>query len=204
MKLQGKISNWNDEKGFGFVEQNGGGERAFVHIKAFNHRNRRPVDGDVIIYELERDNKNRYQAKNIKYAGERNKSAKKKSTQTGSLFGIFMAFYFAIISLLIFIGKISLSVLGLYLLMSVVAFIAYAIDKSAAQAGRWRTKESTLHILSLLFGWPGAYFGQEILRHKSIKKEFRTVYFITVILNIAGLIWLHTDSGAIVMRHLPF
>lgn len=204
MKLKGKISNWNDEKGFGFVEPHGGGERAFVHIKAFNQRTRRPVDGDVIIYELERDNNNRYQAKNVKYASDRNKKTKKPGIKTESLFGVFMAMFFAILLLLIFIGKTSLSVLGLYLLMSVVAFIAYAIDKSAAQAGRWRTKESTLHILSLFFGWPGAYFGQEILRHKSIKREFRTVFFITVLLNIAGLIWLHTDSGSIVLRHLPF
>ena len=32
MKLQGKIVNWNDKKGFGFVEPNGGGERAFMFI----------------------------------------------------------------------------------------------------------------------------------------------------------------------------
>ncbi|MEH6454645.1 MAG: DUF1294 domain-containing protein, partial [Psychromonas sp.] len=34
MKFQGKISNWQDGKGFGFVEPTGGGQRAFVHIKA--------------------------------------------------------------------------------------------------------------------------------------------------------------------------
>lgn len=31
MKLQGQVVNWNDDKGFGFVEPNGGGDRAFVH-----------------------------------------------------------------------------------------------------------------------------------------------------------------------------
>ena len=41
-----------------------------------------------------------------------------------------------------------------YLLMSLVAFIAYALDKRAARRGEWRTPESTLHALELLCGWP--------------------------------------------------
>jgi hypothetical protein len=32
MRFQGKVFNWNDDKGFGFFEPNGGGERAFVHM----------------------------------------------------------------------------------------------------------------------------------------------------------------------------
>ena len=70
MRLQGKVLNWNDDKGFGFVEPNGGGERAFVHIKAFKPRARRPINGDVIIYELVRENNNRYKASNIQFAGD--------------------------------------------------------------------------------------------------------------------------------------
>src|SRR3546814_19155049 len=33
MRLAGRISDWNDEKRYGFVTPNGGGDRAFVHIK---------------------------------------------------------------------------------------------------------------------------------------------------------------------------
>ncbi|MFT6218870.1 MAG: cold shock CspA family protein [Cycloclasticus pugetii] len=68
MKFQGKVLNWNDEKGFGFVEPNGGGKRAFVHIKAFKPRSRRPVNGEIIVYELVQDNNNRYKAENIQFA----------------------------------------------------------------------------------------------------------------------------------------
>jgi cold shock CspA family protein len=60
MRFQGKVLNWNDDKGFGFVEPNGGGERAFVHIRAFTTRSRRPVNCEIIIYELVRENNNRY------------------------------------------------------------------------------------------------------------------------------------------------
>ncbi|MFN5835681.1 MAG: cold-shock protein, partial [Pseudanabaena sp.] len=31
MRFQGKISDWNDERGFGFVTPNGGGPKAFLH-----------------------------------------------------------------------------------------------------------------------------------------------------------------------------
>ncbi|WP_342352801.1 DUF1294 domain-containing protein [Psychrosphaera saromensis] len=68
--------------------------------------------------------------------------------------------------------------------------MTYAIDKSAAKKGRWRTKESTLHLLSLAGGWPGAYFAQNILRHKLRKKPFKVVYWITVLLNVSGILWL--------------
>lgn len=48
MKLQGKIFNWNDERGFGFAEPLGGGDHVFVHINSFKSRSLRPVNGDVI------------------------------------------------------------------------------------------------------------------------------------------------------------
>ena len=54
-----------------------------------------------------------------------------------------------------------------YLVMSLVAFAAYAVDKSAAKRGAWRTPESTLHTLELLCGWPGAWLAQRLLRHKT-------------------------------------
>ena len=115
---------------------------------------------------------------------------------SGNTFGITFTMLFCIGLLAsVFSGKLPVIIVGLYIVMSLIAFIAYAIDKSAAQNGRWRTKESTLHTLSVLGGWPGAYFAQIRLRHKSSKKEFKNVYWVTVVLNLAGLFWLHTEQG---------
>ena len=50
MRNQGRITEWNDERSFGFVTPGGGGERAFLHISAFAARNKRPVVGDSITY----------------------------------------------------------------------------------------------------------------------------------------------------------
>ena len=47
MRFQGRITNWNDDKGFGFAIPNGGGDKAFVHVKALMSK-RRPVEGDLI------------------------------------------------------------------------------------------------------------------------------------------------------------
>jgi uncharacterized membrane protein YsdA (DUF1294 family) len=84
---------------------------------------------------------------------------------------------------------------AIYVALSITTFVVYAIDKSAAKNGRWRTKESTLHLFSLFGGWPGAYCAQVLLRHKSSKQAFKRVYWITVLVNLAGLYWLQTEKG---------
>jgi uncharacterized membrane protein YsdA (DUF1294 family) len=77
-----------------------------------------------------------------------------------------------------------------YLAMSVACFIAYALDKSAARRGERRTPESTLLMLGLFGGWPGAVLAQQWLRHKTVKQPFRQMFWLTVALNIACFLWL--------------
>lgn len=57
MRYQGKISGWKDDQGFGFVSPNGGGQKAFIHINAFLKHSARPVAGDLVTYELAKDEK---------------------------------------------------------------------------------------------------------------------------------------------------
>ncbi len=71
----------------------------------------------------------------------------------------------------------------------------YAKDKAAAQSGDWRTPESTLHLLSMFGGWVGAMVAQTYLRHKSQKPEFRMTYYLTVIINLAGLLFIIVGGG---------
>ena len=66
------------------------------------------------------------------------------------------------------------------LAVSAATFLVYAADKSAAQRGRWRVSERTLHLWSLLGGWPGAFLAQRVLRHKTRKEEFLSGYRRTV------------------------
>jgi uncharacterized membrane protein YsdA (DUF1294 family) len=79
--------------------------------------------------------------------------------------------------------------------MNMLTFLVYAWDKSAARAGRWRTAESTLHLMALAGGWPGALLAQQWLRHKSVKPAFRAVFWATVVLNVAVWLWLCSPWG---------
>jgi uncharacterized membrane protein YsdA (DUF1294 family) len=82
-----------------------------------------------------------------------------------------------------------------YAVISLLTFIIYAIDKSAAKAQRRRTSEATLHLLALAGGWPGALLAQQWLRHKSAKRAFRMVFWFTVVLNVVGLVLLCSPWG---------
>jgi uncharacterized membrane protein YsdA (DUF1294 family) len=105
--------------------------------------------------------------------------------------GIFLAF----IAILTLSGKLPLALLGLYAGASIVAFVAYAADKSAARRNAWRIRESTLHLLALIGGWPGALVAQNHLRHKTSKPPFLVVFWASALLNCIALGLFISRSG---------
>jgi uncharacterized membrane protein YsdA (DUF1294 family) len=86
--------------------------------------------------------------------------------------------------------SVPFSVAVAYIAMSLLCFLVYAWDKSAARAGRWRIRESTLLLLGLFCGWPGGLLAQQLLRHKSAKVSFRRMFWITLLLNMVGFLVL--------------
>lgn len=87
-------------------------------------------------------------------------------------------------------------VLPASVLLNLGAFLAYWHDKFAAQNGRWRIKEDTLHLWSLAGGWGGAWFAQQVLRHKSVKASFRAIYWSTVMTHCAAVLGIWWFSRA--------
>lgn len=69
---------------------------------------------------------------------------------------------------------------GVFLVISVWTYLAYRGDKKKAEAGEWRTPESTLHFLELLGGWPAAFLSQRLLRHKISKLKYQLVFWAIV------------------------
>ena len=58
--------------------------------------------------------------------------------------------------------------------LNFAAFAAFGIDKSHAETGRRRIRESTLLTLAMFGGTPGAYAGRSMFRHKTRKQPFCT------------------------------
>ncbi|MGA8260544.1 MAG: cold shock domain-containing protein [Arenicellales bacterium] len=48
MRYKGRIANWKDDRGFGFIAPNAGGQQVFVHIKSFANRQRRPAGNEAV------------------------------------------------------------------------------------------------------------------------------------------------------------
>lgn len=86
-------------------------------------------------------------------------------------------------------------VAGIYVGASLLAFAIYAADKSAATTDAWRVSESTLLVVGLVGGWPGAIVAQQVLRHKSSKVSFRSAFWGTVALNVTAFLLLASPFG---------
>lgn len=198
MRSKGKIASWNDDKGCGFITPLAGGKRVFIHVKAFSNRNRRPEINDVVTFALSKDKQGRPCAANATLAADklREKTAQKNSTPATLL----AVFFLCVIGASAIIGRLPVIIGIEYATLSLVTFVAYALDKSAAQRGAWRTSEGALHMLGLAGGWPGALIAQQTLRHKSKKMSFRIVFWATVMINCAALVWLHTERGRAVLE----
>lgn len=119
----------------------------------------------------------------------------KKRSTSKSIGSAFTTLFCAGLLAAILADKLSPIAAGFYSLMSLLTFIAYAVDKFSAKHGHWRTPEKTLHILGFVGGWPGAFFAQKLLHHKSKKQTFKGVFWVTVILNLACFFWLCSERG---------
>jgi uncharacterized membrane protein YsdA (DUF1294 family)/cold shock CspA family protein len=193
MRKKGKVATWNDEKGYGFIKPLDGGSQIFIHIKAFANRSRRPEVGEVVAYAVTKDSQGRLRAKSATLAGQKLREAPRSKSGVPAIMIALM--FIAAVGSSALLTNLSSLIPVAYAVISFITYVVYAIDKSAAQSGRWRTSEGTLHFLALMGGWPGALVAQETLRHKSKKASFRIVFWATVLVNCAGLAWLHTADG---------
>lgn len=194
MRKKGKITYWNHQKGYGFIEPDSGDERVFVHITSLSNRELRPKIDQRVSYAQSKDKQGRARAINVTRAGD--KPLRKHANYGKPLMMLLAVAFLAAVGTAVLVTDMPVQVLYVYLGLSALTFVVYAMDKNAAQRDSWRTPESTLHLLSLLGGWPGATIAQQTLRHKSQKKEFRFMFWVTVVLNCGGLYWLFTPGGA--------
>jgi len=196
MRFKGTLVDWNDDRGFGFIDPAEGGSRVFCHISAFQDRSSRPSTGKLLTYEIVRDERGRPRAQQVRYAGKSPPPTRKPpSTPHLGTAVVLSGLFGASLAALSLGGFLSWLVPLWYLGWSSVLFLVYGWDKVAAEGGHWRTKEATLNTLALIGGWPGGWIGQQAFRHKSRKVSFQVQFWISVAINIAALSWLVMSGG---------
>ena len=191
MLVKGRITDWNDVRGFGFISALNGREREFVHISAFPTGSRRPTAGEFVSYTLGTDERGRPCAIEVTYAVRDARSGLRTQASNSHLIASCVAAaFFGIVLLLSIVGRLWWPVVCVYIVTSMAAFYAYKRDKEAAQVSARRTNEWTLIVLGLIGGWPGALVARHRFRHKTKKVAFRVGYWLSVVFNVAGLAWL--------------
>lgn len=192
MRYRGKIAEWNDARGFGFIVPLKGGARVFVHVSSFQN-GRRPSGNEFVTYTLGRDGGGRSRAEEVLYLAGSQDSGRPRTTPRGidellawCLAGGFLTFVVAAAA----VEQLWWPVAGAYVGMSFFTYSTYKQDKLAAKTASWRTTELTLISLGLIGGWPGALVAQRRLRHKTRKIEFQLGFWVSVATNVAVLAWL--------------
>lgn len=217
MEQSGKLHTWNDEKGFGFIQPDNGGEQLFVHISAVRGAYR-PKQGSKVFFIAETDHNGRPRAKHmrstelevdrssIRHKPRRahkhdtsvhkaDSPSNRRRSSAPRIKGLsYKLTAFIILLALPLTGLYSLYLSGINLLLpvypltSALVFIMFWSDKNRAQKGQWRTPEKTLHTIELLGGWPGTLIAQQIFRHKTRKASYLSVLWLIIALH--QLVWL--------------
>jgi len=222
MKRQGQLVRWESARGFGFIRSPDISADVFVHLRDFVDRGVAPQVGMALRFDEIHVGGKGPRAMAVEAIGathrrpagppppipasarhrlpaapERHRRREAAPAPSSALPFIVLALgYVALVGYGVWTLRIPVIAVGGSLLVSLLAFFVYGFDKNAAETGRWRTKESTLHLLALIGGWPGAWCAQRVFRHKVRKAGFMTVYWATVLAHI-------TAVAAWVLRFLP-
>lgn len=216
MQKQGTVVRWDATRAFGFIRSPDTPADVFFHIRDFRGATP-PREGLAVTYEEihvggkgpramavqpvgsagSMDTARDKPATARPSAGARPRPAQRSQSRheqptapsaSAAFFLLLVTGWLALLGWGIWTRQLPLGwTLGAALAVNLIAFWVYAADKNAAKYRRWRVSEKNLHLLSLLGGWPGAWLAQQTLRHKSSKREFRAVYWLTVAAHCAGL-----------------
>lgn len=191
---RGTVVLWNDDRGFGFVRPDQGGEDFFVHITAFRKgTSRRPEIGDHVQYQIAQEVRSK---KRIAYAVLEGVPVQAiEAAEPGGWWPrIRHWLIYVVIRLPILLScwvlwkKHNPIPLFLYVFLSTLTILFYGLDKKRALLSRWRIPENYLHLLELLGGWPGALLAQKDFRHKLTKSSYQQIFW--TIVAIHGVVWI--------------
>jgi uncharacterized membrane protein YsdA (DUF1294 family) len=82
--------------------------------------------------------------------------------------------------------------LVLLVVLNVVSFALYGIDKWKAGRGAWRISESTLILSGAVCGTAGAWLGVLVFRHKTRKPSFLLRLALATVVDLAVIVVVTT------------
>ena len=86
----------------------------------------------------------------------------------------------------------------IYVMLNVISFALYGIDKRRARKNRWRIRESVLLGFTWLMGGVGAWLGMRTFRHKTKHTAFVVSAPLAAVLQVALMVWATLRLLAIV------
>jgi uncharacterized membrane protein YsdA (DUF1294 family)/cold shock CspA family protein len=193
----GRVSQWDAAKGLGFVLSDKGGERLLLRRADLSGRlrNREPQPGEAVRFEPggAPGQRRALQVHSLAPApvpAGQSAPPPRPSSGAGSNRLLVIPAFALLLGALHLNTPLPRPVPLLYGALSMALFIIYGLDKWAARKGSARVAETSLHLVALLGGWPGALLGQQIFRHKTGKPLFLRLTWAMVALNLSLLVAL--------------
>lgn len=175
----GKVIKWADDRGFGFIQPDGGGENVFVHISGCLNNSRRPKEGDEVSFQVNREQR-RTKAVNVRIKGLL--PLPDTTTIANGVGALCLVTYFSYVFGLIDLWWPLVAYMGL----SIVTFGFYYVDKKRAENKQWRITGTSLHTLEAIGGWPGALLAMGMLRHLTRKTEHVKMLAAIIAIHLGG------------------
>ncbi len=196
-RQEGRLTGWNGARGFGFLRPPEGGPDAFAHVSAFASDDRHIEEGLLYTYNVTQDGNGRIRAADIRPVrpGAEAVPVWKKLLVRAPRLLVIPAFAFIALAVASNVN-VSPNWWIVYGVASLACFAGYALDKRAAENRNWRISETILLLVGLVGGWPGAIIAQEIFRHKTKKIAFRTLFWMSVAINMAAFVQINVFTRA--------
>lgn len=181
----GKIISWKTDRGFGFIKYAPNAKKAYLHISEVSPDGYVPRPGDEVEYVPAYDEKGRPMARKAKILGVEN------NTERDQVNLILMGF--AIVFLAAIGGVFrDFFAFQIYIYVSILTYLAYAMDKRRAWLSQWRIAEGLLHVLELAGGWPGALFALHFKNHKISKLKYKIELWGIMFVHVCLWAYLYT------------